>query len=59
MALMDLAGKAYGVPAYALVGGRQGVASALAALSAELEEAMRLAGCAKVADTPGIAAPEG
>lgn len=47
------------VPAYALVGGRQGVAAALAALSAELEEAMRLAGCAKVADTPGIAAPEG
>jgi len=47
------------LPLYALVDGRDGVVRLYEELINELVEAMRLAGCRTVADTPGIAAPEG
>jgi 4-hydroxymandelate oxidase len=47
------------LPLYALVDGEPGVRRLHTDLAAELVEAMRLAGCRTVADTPGIAAPEG
>lgn len=47
------------LPLYALVGGAPGVTRLHQQLADELVEAMRLSGCRTVADTPGIAAPEG
>ena len=47
------------LPLYALIGGGAGIAQMHRELLAELVEAMRLAGCRTLADTPGIAAPEG
>ena len=46
------------LPLYALVGGADAVLALHHELGSELIEAMRLAGCRNLADTPGIAAPE-
>lgn len=46
------------LPLLALAGGRDGVATALARLREEAVEALRLAGCATLADARAVAAPE-
>ena len=45
------------LPLYALVDGAAGVRGMYAELHAELVEALRLAGCRSLADTPGIVVP--
>ena len=44
-------------PAYALVEGEPGVTRLLSELATQLVEALRLAGCQRVADTRGIVGP--